>query len=71
MCIEYIGLNKACPKDPFPLPWMKGSDQEMTSFITPSGAFCYIMMPFWLKNVGITYQRTMQKCLHDQIGINV
>lgn len=20
MCIEYIGLNKACPKDPFPLP---------------------------------------------------
>lgn len=50
---------------------MKGSDQEMTSFITPSGAFCYIMMPFWLKNVGITYQRTMQKCLHDQIGINV
>ena len=20
MCVDYIGLNKACPKDPFPLP---------------------------------------------------
>ena len=20
MCIDYTGLNKACPKDPFPLP---------------------------------------------------
>jgi hypothetical protein len=20
MCVEYTGLNKACPKDPFPLP---------------------------------------------------
>jgi hypothetical protein len=20
MCVDYTGLNKACPKDPFPLP---------------------------------------------------
>ena len=20
MCVDYMGLNKACPKDPFPLP---------------------------------------------------
>jgi hypothetical protein len=20
MCVDYISLNKACPKDPFPLP---------------------------------------------------
>jgi hypothetical protein len=20
MCVDYIGLNKVCPKDPFPLP---------------------------------------------------
>jgi hypothetical protein len=22
MCVDYTGLNKACPKDPFPLPRM-------------------------------------------------
>jgi hypothetical protein len=36
------------------------SDQIKTSFITPYGAYCYITMPFVLKNAGTTYQRTMQ-----------
>jgi hypothetical protein len=35
-------------------------DQIKTFFITPYGAYCYITMPFGLKNVGATYQRTMQ-----------
>ena len=83
MCVDYTDLNKACPKDPFPLPHidqiidstagcerlcfldaysgyhqirMKESDQEKTSFITPYGPFCYITMPFGLKNAGATYQ---------------
>jgi ribonuclease HI len=50
---------------------MKESDQIKTSFITPYGAFCYISMPFGLKNAGATYQRCIQNCLHDQIGRNV
>src|SRR3954471_4381419 len=33
--------------------------------------FCYVTMPFGLKNAGVTYQQTMQRCLHDQIGRNV
>src|SRR5438132_4329767 len=41
------------------------------SFIMLFGAYCYIMMPFGLKNVGATYQRAMQRCLHDQLGRNV
>ena len=84
ICIDYIGLNKACPKDPFTLPCidqlidstagcealcfvdafsgyhqikMAPEDQEKTSFITPYNAFCYISMPFRLKNAGATYQR--------------
>ena len=98
MCIDFTGLNKACPKDPFALPRidqvvddvsgsellcfldaysgyhqikMKKSDQIKTSFITPFGTFCYITMPFGLKNAGSTYQRCIQRCLHDQIGRNV
>ncbi|KAK1649705.1 hypothetical protein QYE76_067510 [Lolium multiflorum] len=50
---------------------MKKSDQKVTSFITPFGTYCYVTMPFGLKNAGATYQRTMQRCLKDQIGQNV
>ena len=50
---------------------LKPSDQIKTSFITPYGAYCYVTMPFGLKNAGATYQRCMQKCLQTQIGRNV
>src|SRR6266542_5360684 len=42
-----------------------------TSFITPFGAYDYITMPFRLKNASATYQRAMQRCLHDQLRCNV
>jgi hypothetical protein len=38
-------------------------DQIKISFITPYGAYCYVTMPFGLKNAGVTYQRTMQRCM--------
>ena len=90
-----MGLNKACPKDLFPLPridqvvdstsgcetlcfldaysgyhqiMMKESDQLMTSFITPFGSFCYVMMSFDQKNTGAMYQHCMIKCFGDLIG---
>src|SRR6266498_1875361 len=47
------------------------SDCIKTLFITPFGAYCYITMPFGLKNAGATYQRAKQRCLHDQLGRNV
>ena len=47
---------------------MSSSDQLVTSFITPFGSFCYVSMPFGLKNVGATYQRYMLKCFGDLIG---
>jgi hypothetical protein len=46
-------------------------DQIKTSFITPYGAYCYVTMPFGLKNAGATYQGTMQRCLQGKIWRNV
>ena len=46
---------------------MKESYQLVTSFITPYGSYCYVTMPFGLKNAGATYQRCMQQCFTDQI----
>src|SRR5215210_336740 len=50
---------------------MNPNDQIKTSFITPYEAYCYVTMPFGLRNAGATYQCCMQRCLHDQIGKNV
>ena len=47
---------------------MKESDQLMTSFITPFGSFCFVTMPFGLKNAGAMYQRCILKCFGDLIG---
>jgi len=47
---------------------MKESEQLTTSFITPFGMFCYVTMPFGLKNAGATYQRCMLQVFGDLIG---
>ena len=98
MCVDYMGLNKTCPKDLFPLPridqivdstsgcetlcfldaysgyhqiTMKESDQLVMSFIALFRSFCYVTMPFGLKNAGATYQHCMLKCFGDLIGQTV
>jgi hypothetical protein len=50
---------------------MKESDQLATSFITPFGMYCYVTMPFGLRNAGATYQRCMQHVFGDHIGWTV
>ena len=87
MCVDYTDLNKACPKDEYPLPRIDQivdstsryellcfldaysgyhqismciDDEKKTAFVTPFGVYCYIKMPFGLKNAGSTYQ----KCVH-------
>jgi hypothetical protein len=91
-------MNKACPKDPFPLPRIDQvidltvgcellsfldtysgyhqiplveADQPTTMFISPFGCFCYVKMPFRLKNAGATYQRCMQSYFEGQIRHNL
>src|SRR4051812_8950739 len=46
-------------------------DQIKTAFISPFGAYCYLTMPFGLNNGGATYQRTIQRCTHSQLGRNL
>jgi hypothetical protein len=50
---------------------MKESDQLATSFIMPFGIYCYITMPFGLKNTGATYQRCMNTVFGELIGRTV
>jgi hypothetical protein len=47
---------------------MKESDQLATSFITPFGMYCYVTMPFVLRNAGATYQRCIQHVFGNHIG---
>jgi hypothetical protein len=50
---------------------MKEFDQLATSFITPFGMYCYVTMPFGLRNAGATYQRCMQHVFGDHIAQTV
>ncbi|XP_073049537.1 uncharacterized protein [Primulina eburnea] len=98
MCVDFRDLNKACPKDCYPLPRidqlvdstsgyellsfmdayqgyhqipLAREDQEKVSFITTGGTFCYVVMPFGLKNAGATYQRLMDRIFTKQAGRNI
>ena len=51
-----------------PLAW---DDQEKTVFVTLIGNYHYKVMPFGLKNVGSTYQRTMTRMFESLLGKNI
>ena len=40
-------------------------DMTNTTFTTKWGVYCYMVMPFGFKNVGVTYQRMATTLLHD------
>ncbi|XP_075473861.1 uncharacterized protein LOC142504905 [Primulina tabacum] len=46
-------------------------DQDKASFITSGGTFCYVVLPFGLKNAGATNQRLMNHVFQRQIGRNI
>lgn len=98
MCVDFTDLNKACPKDFYPLPWidalvdttvgyqslsfldafsgyhqikMNPEDQIHTSFRVGEVIYCYKVMPFGLKNAGVTYQIMINKVLKNHIGRNI
>ncbi|KAJ4728684.1 Retrovirus-related Pol polyprotein from transposon opus [Melia azedarach] len=47
---------------------MYALDEEGTSFITNKGLYCYMIMPFDLKNAEATYQCLVNKLFKEQIG---
>ncbi|KAL6342810.1 hypothetical protein AAG906_016645 [Vitis piasezkii] len=75
--VDFKDLNKASPKDDFPLPHidllilMAPEDMEKTTFITEWGTYCYRVMPFGLKNAGATYQRAATTLFHDMMHRDV
>ncbi|KAL0354312.1 UNVERIFIED_CONTAM: Transposon Tf2-12 polyprotein [Sesamum angustifolium] len=50
---------------------MAPADEELTIFCTPKGIYYLKVMPFGLKNVGVTYQRAIQKIFNDMLPKNV
>ncbi|RDX99321.1 hypothetical protein CR513_17646, partial [Mucuna pruriens] len=71
MCTDYTDLNKAYPKDLYPLPSIDRLDEEKTAFITDVGAFCYKVMSFGLENIETTYQRLMDKIFKEVMGVDM
>lgn len=50
---------------------MNSEDAKKNTFITDKGVFCYKIMLFGLKNIGVTYQRLMTEIFKDLIGTMV
>lgn len=50
---------------------MSPEDEELTVFRTLKGVYCYIVIPFGLKNAGAIYQRAMQNIIDDLLHKNV
>ncbi|KAL0433681.1 UNVERIFIED_CONTAM: hypothetical protein Slati_2702400 [Sesamum latifolium] len=55
-CVLTSGILIRIPPD-----HVSTEDRKKVSFITSSGTFCYVAMPFGLKNAGATYQRLVDK----------
>ncbi|GKV13482.1 hypothetical protein SLEP1_g24484 [Rubroshorea leprosula] len=50
---------------------MAPADEDKTSFYAGDDIYCYVMMPFGLKNAGATYQKMVTIVFRSQIGRNL
>ena len=58
MNVFYSGYNKF---------FIEPVDAQKTTFRTPFGNYFYKVIPFRLKNLGVTYQRTMTLIFGDML----
>ncbi|RVW68358.1 hypothetical protein CK203_063788 [Vitis vinifera] len=68
-CVDFRDLNKASPKDDFPLPHINMLVDSTTSHLVLS--FMDRMMSFGLKNVRVTYQIAATTLFHDMMHQDV
>ncbi|GKV32493.1 hypothetical protein SLEP1_g41093 [Rubroshorea leprosula] len=68
MCTDFTNLNEASGYHQVQLLL---DDQEKTTFYAGDVIYCYVMMPFGLKNAGATYQKLVQVVFKLQIGKNI
>nr|CAD39961.2 OSJNBa0072D08.10 [Oryza sativa Japonica Group] len=83
MCVDFTDLNKACPKDHFPLPRIdqlvdSTAGCELLSVLDAYSGYHQISMAkedeekiAFITLFGNTFQRTVQGALNDQLGNNV
>ncbi|GJS67179.1 reverse transcriptase domain-containing protein [Tanacetum coccineum] len=50
---------------------MAKKDEDKTAFHTDEGVFCYMKMPFGLKNARVTYQRLVDTIFEGKMGRNL
>ena len=62
--ISKIDLNKGFHQIP-----VKPEDAEKTAFFTPWGKFQFVVMPFGVRNGPATFQRLMDRLLHQDLDI--
>ena len=62
--ISKIDLNKGFHQIP-----VKPEDAEKTAFCTPWGKFQFVVMPFGVRNGPATFQRLMDRLLHQDLDI--
>lgn len=47
--------------------WINPRDEEKIAFMTCKGIYCYMVIPFGLKNTGSTYQRLVNLMFKEAI----
>ncbi|KAI3458805.1 hypothetical protein Pfo_015468 [Paulownia fortunei] len=87
MCIDFRDLNKAYKlvdstsgyellsmmdaSQGYHQIMLAPEDHKKVSFITSTGTYCYVVMPFGLKNAGATYQRLVDRMFKEQLVRNM
>ncbi|XP_074278369.1 uncharacterized protein LOC141601960 [Silene latifolia] len=75
VCVDFRDLNKASPKDDFPLPHIDILVDNTANHALLSFMDGYAVMPFGLINAGVTYQKTtttlLNYMMHKEVEVYI